>query len=995
MTAALTSSVQVGGSTPSARGRATRRPALLVWMLAAALILSGALVGPSDAKPRPPKSSGRAAAALPVDNSGAMPAAARGEVTYDFLNRGYEQRLVAENGMLQLYDAPAYGGEPLGDGTALDLAPPPQSVGTEQSSQQMYDYFSNEGDWSCGGCLSARASAHGYNAIYLVVLDGFLYISGTKNTTLGVTGYPDYENLIYKAPLDLSCASSSCLPAANVKALTNDYAGDQGSRIVGTTALAGGFSAGVPYLAVGLTDTGLLILDADLNQTAIYQGMSTPQTAQTPVISAAWDPAGTGILALGVMSYGNEAFLLNINRSGAIANSKLVDFVGFDQLWNSPMSVAFGHRANGSLLVAFGSSGGVDGSRPAGLYLWDGANGGQALTSLSVPGNGVVTVEAIPRIDGTTGGDDFAVYSDSGSGSLLRYNESSNSLAAMPLQSPAPPNGSTTQLATDAWRSWFPGYKTGQITLENTGVEDVDVTLQVSSATGSGCWFGPAFSTSSAWPGGTVLVKAGQSSGTYTFGGLTAGIDGGCGSGDETAAWRAYLVVTPVNRPADARIVNLQLQPTGLTIDTTDQVGGSTTVSAARDAKGAAVGHWTVTIGGPAAPTPQAAPTIQNARQITTNVRGRASVYRVDVGPTAWTVPGAAANASQPQVQVVLPPLQVQGSSDGQTWTSLGALMPVGPVTRSGTTVTLSGASFWWENPTGSPAYGRLRVLSGGLPSAPVVLSSLLTPTAPSTPIQSLQLTATKTTSSVANVVPGGVDQAQIQVVITDTNGNIVPATSAAYDSVYYRDSGNNLITNLYQAGEDFTGAQPNAGAYPNNVGGPQRGRPVGGGVAYDYLTTTNYAQTPITGKVGLGAPTTGNAAKMLVNAEAVRIEGIGDATSGFSLNGCTDFSSGGSCIIASAGSQPALYQAGTDDTYPLVGVQLVNLGQNSADALPMPWAAGQSWSLVRANLQVSNQSSLVKVGNLNAFPPDSQGGRLDIFLVSHGQALASSVSVE
>ena len=985
MTAATT-------SPPNASGRR----ALWIWVVALALVLSGALVGQTQAKPRTPEPGTKATAALPVDSSGAMPRAGRGEVVYDFLGLGYDQRLVAEDGVLHLYDAPAFGGS-IKKTVTLDLAPPPMDVniaapGGGDNQVYMYDGYSNDTDLSCGGCLQQRAEDHGFNSIYLEVLDGWLYISGTKGTYITGAGNPDnYRNILYKVPLALECASESCArEQGKVADLPANY--DNNQRIIGTTSLAGGFSGGKPYLAVGLTDYGGFIYDTNLNQTANYTGMTTAEPAQTPVVSVAWDPAGTGSLALGVMSYGQQAFLLDINGSGAIANSKGAGLVGFDQLYSQPLSAAFGRRSNGSLLLAFGVSGGVDGGHPAGLHLWDGINGGQELTSLSVPGNGVVTVQPIPRIDATSGGDDFAVYSDSGFGSSLRYNESSNSLAPMPLQSPAPPNGTTTQLATDAWRSWFPGYKTGQVTFKNTGVDDVNVGLQVSSATGSGCWYGPSFTTSPAWPGGTVLVKAGQSSGAYTFGGLTAGPDGGCGGGGPPGQWRAYLTVTPANRPADTRLVNLQLQQTGLTINTADQAGGSPTIAAAKDGWTGAVGHWTVAIGGPAAPTPQAAPTIQNARQITTNVRGRASVYRVDVGPTAWTVPGAAANAPHPQVQVVLPPLQVQGSTDGQTWTSLGQLMPIGPVTRSGTTVTLSGASFWWENPTGSPVYSSLRVLSGGLPSAPVVLSSLPTPTAPSTPIQSLRLTATKTTSSVANVVPGGVDQAQIQVVISDSNG-IVPATAAAYDSVYYRDSGNNLITNLYQPGEpSYVGAQPNAGAYPNIGSAPRRGRPVGGGLAYDYLTTTNYAQAPITGRVGLGAPLSANSAPMLVNAQAVRIEGIGDA-SGFSLNGCTDFSSGGSCIIASAaGSQPALYQAGS----PLVGVQLVNKGQNSVESLPMPWTGAQSWQLTDADINVSNQSTSLSVENLYDYPPAdaSHGGLIDITVVSHGQTLTSTVPV-
>ena len=64
--------------------------------------------------------------------------------------------------------------------------------------------------------------------------------------------------------------------------------------------------------------------------------------------------------------------------------------------------------------------------------------------------------------------------------------------------------------------------------------------------------------------------------------------------------------------------------------------------------------------------------------------------------------------------QIVIPPLTAQGSIDGTTWTNLGTLVPA-----TAPTIVAQGnqfelqvgpATFWWENPTGQPAYQHLRV---------------------------------------------------------------------------------------------------------------------------------------------------------------------------------------------------------------------------------------------------------------------------------------------
>ena len=79
------------------------------------------------------------------------------------------------------------------------------------------------------------------------------------------------------------------------------------------------------------------------------------------------------------------------------------------------------------------------------------------------------------------------------------------------------------------------------------------------------------------------------------------GPDGKCGATDVSGEWRGYLVVTPVARPADARLVNLHLKR-DWTLDVSDQTGGSTTVSAAKTGNWVRLGAWELTVDTPDPP---------------------------------------------------------------------------------------------------------------------------------------------------------------------------------------------------------------------------------------------------------------------------------------------------------------------------------------------------------------------------------------------------------
>jgi hypothetical protein len=74
-------------------------------------------------------------------------------------------------------------------------------------------------------------------------------------------------------------------------------------------------------LAVGLTDGGLLLynLGSGLPQLmGIWGGMATVTGAQTPVTALAFDPAGSGMLSVALLSPGNVGYVIRVRGDGTV-----------------------------------------------------------------------------------------------------------------------------------------------------------------------------------------------------------------------------------------------------------------------------------------------------------------------------------------------------------------------------------------------------------------------------------------------------------------------------------------------------------------------------------------------------------------------------------------------------------------------------------------------------------------------------------------------------
>jgi hypothetical protein len=707
----------------------------------------------------------------------------------------------------------------------------------------------------------------------------------------------------------------------------------------------------------------------------------------------AWDPSRSGLLAIGVISWNNVGFVARVAGNGTVPSTLNWNQQGGQNLSQAPVSVAFGQGGVDGKVVAFGMQNGT-------LQLIDPTVSGaqtNTLAGTTAPGpNGaIIAVNPIPRFDGTAGGSDFAVSYQPGSvgsgvGGLLRWDGTSSGLTALPvISAPAngPPNSNTTTPDFDSFREWYPGIKEGRFQVSNTSGEPVTVAVQASPNPGFGCWYAPSWADATAFPTGGISVAAGQTSASYPMGAYTAGSDGGCAATDATGTWRGYLIITPLNHPADARLIDLRLNR-NLTVDVLDQAGGgSTTVSIAyTGSHPAAYGLWNITVDTPAAPTPTGSPTVNAARVTPADFTGGPPVYRFDVTAASYQLPTPYPN------QLVVPPLIVQGSVDGTTWTTLGTLIPRTEPTINGSQLTLGPATFWWENPPGQPAYQQIRVALGptGTPSPPLTLSSLHAPTDP-TNVSGPQITATGS-NGIAAPVDSGLDQAPLSVQVLSENedgstGPPLPPTDSSYQRIYYRaDNTNALITNLLLTGANpnsFLGVSPYAGAYPNNGSVTS-----GGPAAFDgfhYLSTTSTVDQKFTGYIaGETSPS------QPIDVHATAIDPVNNTTSaatGISLAGCTDFSNNLCRLYPISPGQPALYLDTSNGVQ--IGLLTAAPATTSAASLPLQQTAGTAEHLLASAPLTFSSNTATLTASSTFLPTD----HVDTTLVTHG-VLVSVVNI-
>ena len=265
--------------------------------------------------------------------------------------------------------------------------------------------------------------------------------------------------------------------------------------------------------------------------------------------------------------------------------------------------------------------------------------------------------------------------------------------------------------------------------------------------------------------------------------------------------------------------------------------------------------------------------------------------------------------------------------------------------------------------------------------SSPVTLADLAAPAAV-TNVSGPQIAPTSA-NAVAQLVDSGVDQAPLAVQVLDHNASPLPASDPSYQRIYYRDTANTLLTNLFRTGADvnnFIGVSPYAGAYSNN-GSASGGQP-GTFDGFHYVATTSTIDQKITGYLAINATPPTFSQPIEVHATAIGpVTSATSAADGISLAGCADFTGSTLCrLFPISPSEPALYLNTTNGVQ--LGLLTAASATTAAASLPLQQTAGTTEHvLASAPLTVSDTAATLT--DTSAFQPSDH---VDTALVTHGE---------
>ncbi len=936
---------------------------LLGLLIALTLFVPGsAAAKPRSAPVKTPPLAARATDTLPEDLSTKLPRTRPDEAVGDFRGLGYDQRAVVESGSLQIYNPPSKGGTVL-NAVRTDLVNPEDVPGHRV--------------WEAGA-MADLAAANGLGKIRVAASSTHLYLAGLRPNTPN-SGYGAY---VYQVARDGSCASASC--ASWVRRIGTYWANQSPfrEREGAVTSLAIGRSGDTEWLAVGTSDArgsfdsggGVYLYDTsrlDPFSESVYQAFSPSDASQVAVTDLAWDPRGSGRLAIALAGKSRVLESVLITSDNRPART-FWDVLSGSDYAPAALSAAITNRADGTPVAAFGMS---DGS----VKLFDPAVSSATLLSNAAGTDPVTGVAFAPRIDGTTGLADIVASSTvKDTARVLRYS-GGTTLAPQPVTAGG---GTSTDVGTI--RQWFPGYKTGKLAFGSIVGQPLRISFASRPNAGYGCWYAPQLPDRKAFPAADLVLPGDGSSETYSFGGLTSGIGGGCAATDFTGQWAAYVVVSPVDRPQDTTTAKLVVPRSGTPTLTT--VGGSVRLRLVnRDETGYALGSWLLVV----EPRPNLFPNATTIKGTQLDPVGtERPVYRFDV-PATKVLLGA---VTPPRIAATMQPLLVEGLRAG-IWSPLGKLIPQGPPARATSgTVTLAPVSFYWQNPEEGPPVTVLRLRLGDGVAGAAVLADL--PVAPPGSDFS-QLVACPTgagsdCTGEADPYANGLDEARIKIQFFD-GATVIPTSDPLYQRIYYRDDNGDLLTGLIPMdnNQPYIRVSPYAGAYPNDgsSGTPVRppvNAPVGG--RYGYVSTTRGPQDLQAINATVGGSSNISTFNVVGQEFDSSYSRAAQAATGFELTGCADYRNSTTCRVATPTmTAPALYITADPTTGdPLIGMQFATVAQTATATLPLQQLAGQPEHTVNAQKLDINNGELSLTTTAGFQPADA----IDTWVVSHGQSI-------
>ena len=277
---------------------------------------------------------------------------------------------------------------------------------------------------------------------------------------------------------------------------------------------------------------------------------------------------------------------------------------------------------------------------------------------------------------------------------------------------------------------------------------------------------------------------------------------------------------------------------------------------------------------------------------------------------------------------------------------------------------------------TGKAPVTEVRVVSGGLASAPVTLATLAAPPVDggdgATPVGGM-MAVPDAAGGTATPRANGVDQAGLTLKLTPkgSTGEIDPS-DPRYQLVYYRVADTHaLVTGLYQAGgyADYTAVGPYAAA--GGVARPTRG----------FLVTTSTAEQSLNAVMNdFGTVKVLSSAAFAAAASENPLTASGTAAGGISVTGCAS-SPTATCTLEAQGATLPSYQAGGLAEGPATGLLLQSVAITGEASLPLQVGTANEHQLGSAALVVT--PSQAKLKNTSPFFPSDT---IDTALVTSGE---------
>ncbi|MDR5701675.1 hypothetical protein [Agromyces aerolatus] len=740
------------------------------------------------------------------------------------------------------------------------------------------------------------------------------------------------------------------------------------SRVEGTdfaiTALDGFEWKGREYLAIGLNQLGVRIVDTTVN------GMPDRHTLM-------WHYSGS------LRSDSRNGDQITDLRFG-VEGDRVLLVVGA-MTKSRPALLAFDAASGDEIWAKNFRRDEWDWEWPEALAIGPFGPGGQVQVAAGWPTLGQLEVmDAVSGVErGRIGGGVVSVarfFSDALSGEpRLAFRRGIGTQFDSHLVKPDPTGAPIVIASTEAsaLERMVPGVRVSSVRIENRSRSAVDVQAFTGSSRAQGCWLGAGLhGVTNPLPAQPVSIPTGGLGGPY----VTAQQLWGEACGEHPGVFT--LQVGPQGEGAQRQLLQLHADAHGLRI--VEQVGGDRLVASVESDGG--LGVRLVIDDRHEAPTIMGAPVVEVTRLTPAEAPGRTPtenvndpsrpVHRFTVSGVSWNVPGAGTELSD----VALPLSLAEGSVDGEQWDTLGTIASPLTPTRDGDRITLGEAVFDWQTAPGAQKdYRFIRVSAGGASSNVIDVQSPIPAPAPTDLLKGTGGAIAITGAGMPRA--NGLDQAPMRVTLYSKSRALdVVQHAELYRRIYFRDATSKaLITGLGDPAEptQLIMFSLHPGQYANDGLSAASTTSIGVYFSARFRQLDRQVMAVVKGD-GVEADGTFSSAPLRPTSNVLAPTQTSTGAGGVSIGSCAE----GACLIADPEAAPALY-----DLKPTTfSVQFRAVAVPGTASLPLVLADRMPEELELAEDTFEVRGSRATLRNPNGF---SASPTVSGHVVSHGERVA------